>query len=192
MMKNVTNDSASGIREIIGNGNCLFRAVSFHLYDTQAEHTRLRAEVVKWIRRNWKEHKYHISNEQMGNQKTYRYTMRQDQTYRTSVEMLALSEVYKMNVNIYVVNKRPRYGKFTQQTSPTRILVMSFFLISSDILDILFSKVDDWFPTQIMGVYFFLFTFDLLLKALKVIQYLYVEFIYKPCDIILSIEPFYC
>lgn len=98
------------------------RSVSFHLHNTQKEHIRLRIEAVNWIRKNWVELRYHIFNfnEEMGDQRNYCYNIRQDKTYGTSTELVALSEVYKTNKIIHhVVAGRPILARRSTRTATT-------------------------------------------------------------------------
>lgn len=47
--------------------------------------------------------------------------MRQDKTYGTSVEMLALSEIYKINFNIFTQVEQQTNGRVSTYEKPTRI-----------------------------------------------------------------------
>ncbi|KAI5726927.1 hypothetical protein M8J76_011202 [Diaphorina citri] len=122
------------VREIRGDGNCLFRAVSLHLYKTQEEHMKLRLEAVAYIRRHWTELKDHIMLEdpedsdgeqtpkvRVMNQRSYCYKMKQNKTFGTSVEILAMSETHNLEFNIYAVANRPKHKTFTTENQPTVI-----------------------------------------------------------------------
>lgn len=90
-------------QSIKGDANCLFCAVSLCLHNTQDLHHQIREEAVKYIRRNWKELQNHLVtvDPELVIQRTYCYNMRKDKTSGSSVEMLAMSEIYKINFKIF-------------------------------------------------------------------------------------------
>lgn len=54
-------------------------------------------------------------------QRTYCYNMRKDKTYGSSVEMLAMSEIYKININIFTQVALEVNGKVSINENPTII-----------------------------------------------------------------------
>lgn len=122
------NDAAESssvfqIIPIIGDGNCLFRSISYFLHGTQEHHDKLRAEAVKYIRRNWNDLKHHlvITDPSLSDERSYCYHMKQDKTFGTSVEILALSRILKLNFNIYTETKRPTNDTIRTSNMPTKI-----------------------------------------------------------------------
>ncbi|EEB14010.1 conserved hypothetical protein [Pediculus humanus corporis] len=81
---------------IIGDGNCLFRAISLYLYGTQDHHMLLRYKAVAYLREHWKDVKNHlvIDRERLRDEDRYCREMETYGTYGTSVECFALSELY--------------------------------------------------------------------------------------------------
>lgn len=91
--------------ETIGDGSCLFRAVSLYLYGNQDHHEQLRQDSIKYIEENWSELKNHIllDNNKNPNKRNYCRQMRKTSTYGTSIEILALSEIYQINFHVYSI-----------------------------------------------------------------------------------------
>lgn len=89
---------------IIGDGNCLFRAVSLYMYGTQENHMTLRFKAVTYLREHWKDVKNHlvIDRERMRDEEMYCREMETYGTYGTSVECFALSEVLQRNMVIFL------------------------------------------------------------------------------------------
>lgn len=107
---------------IRGDGNCLFRAVSLFLHNTQDNYPLLREETVKYIRRNWETVKNHIVvnvDPDLVSQRAYCYNMRKDGTYGSSVEMLAMSEIYKIKFDIYTQVTNKTNGNVSTLETPT-------------------------------------------------------------------------
>lgn len=125
--QNSTNqniDQAFILHDITGDGNCLFRAISLYLYNTQENHLRPRADAVSYIRRNWNDIKNHLvitTDPKLMTQRNYCYNMRCNGTYGTSVEMLALSEIHQINFNIFTRVKKQKNRHVSTNEMPTVI-----------------------------------------------------------------------
>ncbi|KAK6630193.1 hypothetical protein RUM43_004953 [Polyplax serrata] len=89
---------------IVGDGNCLFRAVSLYLYGTQEYHMMLRYKAVNYLREHWRDVKNHlvIDRERLRDEDRYCTEMETYGTHGTSVECFALSEILQRNVVIYL------------------------------------------------------------------------------------------
>lgn len=111
------------IQSVTGDGNCLFRSVSLYKYGTQGNQRAVRLEAVNYIRRHWKELKDHLvlTDPSLRGERNYCYNMRQDKTYGTSVEILAMSELYELNFNVHTVDKKPENNQFSTDKIPTII-----------------------------------------------------------------------
>ena len=117
------NSKSFEIHEVVGDGNCLFRAVSLYLFGTEDEHMTVRHDAVSYVRRNWKDLHEHlvITDPNLKDQRSYCYYMRQEKTYGTSVEILALSEVHELNFNLYTERVRPLDKRYSTDMMPTII-----------------------------------------------------------------------
>ncbi len=91
--------------DVLSDGNCLFRAVSFFLYGHQDAHHVLRKETITYIRKNWLKVKDYIfvDNDSLKNVDSYCDYMSKSGVYGTSVEILALSEIKKIKFLIYAI-----------------------------------------------------------------------------------------
>ena len=111
------------IRRIVGDGNCLFRAISLYVHNTQERHIELRSDAVLYVRRHWNELKDHLLLRpgESSDQRSYVYRMRQAGTYGTSVEILAMSEILKQNFVIYAEDHKIGGDKYITNQTPTVI-----------------------------------------------------------------------
>lgn len=112
------------ILQIRGDGNCLFRAVSLYLHDTQEQHMKIRQEAVSYVRLNWNEVKDHLvtTDPLMRNARNYCYAMRQEKTQGTSIEILAMSDIYHLQFNIHTTARRQNNKAIYLQTTTNRSL----------------------------------------------------------------------
>ena len=87
----------------------MFRAVSLFLYGSQDKYHELRKRSVCHTFENWDEIHDFISLENFGNhvlkKEEYCLDMQKDKTFGTSIECMALSQTYKINFNIYFLDK---------------------------------------------------------------------------------------
>ncbi len=89
-------------KSIIADGNCLFRAASLFLYGYQDYHQDLRMNVVRYIRENWNDLKsFAVLDDHLSSAAEYCKNMSRSKTYGTSLESLALSEIYQITFHIY-------------------------------------------------------------------------------------------
>lgn len=87
--------------QILGDGNCLFRAVSTFLSKNQDTHQNLRIKAVEYIDKNWNELSLYVQNNSFHGKKDYCNKMLQSGCFGTSLECLALAETYKINFLVY-------------------------------------------------------------------------------------------
>lgn len=84
---------------IRGDGNCLFRSVSFSLYGTQERHREIRMRVVERIENNWSRYKdFIIGDTSYGlnvlDAQDYKKLMSRDGEYAGHVELHCISELF--------------------------------------------------------------------------------------------------
>lgn len=119
-----TSEKGTFVRaEIIGDGSCLFRAVSLYIYGHQNHHKQIREESLEYIDLNWSELQDYvlIEDDQMRNMENYKSYMAKTTTYGTSLEILALSETRKLNFHIYHKQRRTKADEIAFKTKPTLI-----------------------------------------------------------------------
>lgn len=104
------------IIRIQGDGNCLFRSVSKFMFNTQENHLKIREESVALILRNWNEFENFQNNSITKDQ--YGSAMLKLGTYGTHFECLAISEIYKINIYIYISKEKPKEKLFTSHEKP--------------------------------------------------------------------------
>lgn len=90
------------VQQMKGDGNLLV-LVNLFIYDTQEQYMKVRLEAVNYVQKNWKGVENHIktTDPQMRNKRTYCYAIRKDETFRTIVEIQAISGIHKIQVNVY-------------------------------------------------------------------------------------------
>ncbi|CAG9760953.1 unnamed protein product [Ceutorhynchus assimilis] len=100
------NPKTYTLSDIVGDGSCLFRAVSMYLYGHQKCHEQLKKIALGYIKENWSVLQDHalIENDRMRDIEIYYENMKKTSVYGTSLEILALSETLSINFHI---NTRP-------------------------------------------------------------------------------------
>lgn len=84
---------------IRGDGNCLFRSVSYCIFGTQERHREIRLRVVDRVVDNWHRYKDFIIGDRsyglhIHNASDYRSLMSRDGEYAGHVELHCVSELY--------------------------------------------------------------------------------------------------
>ncbi len=87
------------LKEIGGDGNCLFRSISDQLRGNEHDHFELRHEAIIHMRENAEFFKFYIEDDEDIND--YLDTMSRDGIWGGQLEMNALSQVFKFNVIIH-------------------------------------------------------------------------------------------
>ncbi|TFK97576.1 hypothetical protein BDV98DRAFT_259638 [Pterulicium gracile] len=82
----------------VGDGNCLFRALSDQLYGSDVFHVKLRKDVCDWIERH--EERYEPFVEDERGLETHLGCMRQNATYGGHMELSAFAHLTKRNVKV--------------------------------------------------------------------------------------------
>lgn len=83
---------------IRGDGNCLFRSISYCMYRTQEKHREVRLRCIEWVAQEWTRYKdFIIGDSSYGSVKTaneYKNMMSRDGEYAGHVELHSASEIY--------------------------------------------------------------------------------------------------
>eukprot|EP00466_Bigelowiella_natans_P012249 jgi/Bigna1/86001/estExt_fgenesh1_pg.C_70228 len=107
------------IRPMAGDGNCLFRSISYQIYGDAKHHSLLREKCMDYVEaeRNF------FSNYIDGDAKVYIQRMRRDGEWGDNVEIQALSEIYSRRVEIYAYSAEPMktYQRHLGGSNPIRI-----------------------------------------------------------------------
>ncbi|KAI1795438.1 cysteine proteinase [Ganoderma leucocontextum] len=82
----------------IGDGNCLFRAMSDQLYGTPAQHLKLRADICNWIEDHKERYGPFVEDERGLDH--HLSCMRQQATYGGHLELSAFAHMTKRNVKV--------------------------------------------------------------------------------------------
>lgn len=118
------------IINIVGDGACLFRAISFHLFGTQNYNFEVRKQIVEYVLIYWDNFSILSQDENGDNYKTkeeYKKEMLKKNTYGSICELAAAANIYKLvfevyrNNEIYVIvgedNNNVKKLKFTNNLS---------------------------------------------------------------------------
>lgn len=89
------------MESVLGDGNCLFRAISFAIYQNQDMHSKIRTDITNMIKNNKHKFKPFITGPQSID--THVSNMSKLGTWGTQVELIAASTLY--NIPIYVASK---------------------------------------------------------------------------------------
>ena len=104
---NTYNKFEGQIVSILGDGNCLFRAISYCLYNRKQKYfTTVRKDVVQYIVNNWDKFSPFITTTSNEDYKEY---MLKNGTYGTFIELHAAVEIYNMTIRVYMANSSDVY-----------------------------------------------------------------------------------
>ena len=82
------------VKPIIGDGNCLFRAIGFVLYGTEMAHEKVRELLVQFVSENRGSFRPYID----GDIETYLAKMKYTRVWGTAVELLAVTALLQIPV----------------------------------------------------------------------------------------------
>lgn len=89
---------------IIGDGACLFRALSFLMFNTQERSLKIRKRIVKYVAGNWDEFGYLSHNQEGDNHEcaeVYAKDMGRRDTYGGLCELMAAGRIYPYLFEVY-------------------------------------------------------------------------------------------
>ncbi|XP_031774011.1 uncharacterized protein LOC100867834 [Apis florea] len=90
------------VHNIYGDGNCMFRAISYILWRNEDEHRYLRSMVVQHIKENWHEYgPFVIAEWNISDRQTYDNYMSMVGTFASELECTVATKLYDMNLSIY-------------------------------------------------------------------------------------------
>ncbi|VVC43812.1 OTU domain [Cinara cedri] len=111
---------------IIGDGACLFRAMSFVLYDTQDKAQEVREKIVTYVMNHWEDYSI-MSHDSDGNNyrssADYFTDMLQFNTYGGLCELVAAGQLYLVFIEVYLNGEL--YEKFGSEGNPVKRLRFS-------------------------------------------------------------------
>ena len=87
---------------ILGDGNCLFRALSDQLFGTPSHHFQLRSEIVDYLELESEKFKVFVDEDDYkGGWKGYLNEMRQLGTYGSNIELSGFVQLYKRPIKVF-------------------------------------------------------------------------------------------
>lgn len=92
-------------KQIAGDGSCLFRAVSEHVYDTQSRHTAVRQACVAFMRGNRRVYEPFVDTDF----ELYASNMERDNVWGGHLEMHAMALIYRKDFLIFEKPGKPAY-----------------------------------------------------------------------------------
>lgn len=98
------------IISIIGDGNCLFRSLSYFIFNNQNEYKKLRYLIVKNVVQNWENYKHFIIgnnsfNSTIKSKKDYYTLMSKDKQYGSYTEIVSFCEIFPDYTIIIYIDK---------------------------------------------------------------------------------------
>lgn len=114
-MYKLKNNITYKLQKTKGDGNCLFRSISYALYDNEESHVKIRSDIVDHITEKWGEMKeimnfYRVSAVVENNEKPkepykdageYATEMKRNGEYGTDIEISQVPDIYNRRVNLY-------------------------------------------------------------------------------------------
>lgn len=92
-------------KQIAGDGSCLFRAVSEHVYDTQSRHKSVRQACVAFMRANRRMYEPFV----VGDFEVYASNMENENVWGGHLEMNAMAQIYRKDFLIFEKPSRQAY-----------------------------------------------------------------------------------
>ncbi|XP_076636321.1 uncharacterized protein LOC143349165 isoform X2 [Colletes latitarsis] len=123
------------VHNIYGDGNCMFRAISYILWRNEDEHRYLRSMVVRHIKENWYEYGAFVMAEwSIPERKTYCDYMSTVGTFASELECTVATKIYYMNLSIYreINDKHELKRVFHNLVSPSYETARLLFTGNSD------------------------------------------------------------
>eukprot|EP00954_Amorphochlora_amoebiformis_P022525 1353989-Amorphochlora_amoeboformis.AAC.1 len=107
------------IRDMAGDGNCLFRSISYQVYGDAKHHGIVREKCMDYVEIESQFFRNYVD----GDIKTYITRMRRDGEWGDNVEIQAMSELYSRRVEIYAYSSTPMktYQRHLGGMNPIRI-----------------------------------------------------------------------
>ncbi|GAA5814957.1 hypothetical protein MFLAVUS_008460 [Mucor flavus] len=105
-------------KNITGDGNCLFRALSDQYYGYDSNHKSIRQEVCQFLKDNEEEYKFFVEDDQSFEH--HIQCMSQNATYGGNMELAAFAKMKEVNIKvyqpgmIYVINGKEEQDDETQ------------------------------------------------------------------------------
>ncbi len=112
------------IENVIGDGNCLFRAISLFLYGHENCHGEIRKEVVKYTAEHWETLKsfIFIDDDNLKSKQNYLKYMSTDGVFGTSLELHVISLIRRLQIFIFNRKKvNPKLKKIIFEDKATII-----------------------------------------------------------------------
>lgn len=121
------------IIKMIGDGNCLFRAISYLIYNCQEKHLEVRMSIVKYICANWNKFKLLTVNAEQNvynDANEYYNSMSVPGIYGSISEVIGASIVFNINILVYnekklIIDTKSISKNPLESTSPTVSLKFS-------------------------------------------------------------------
>ena len=110
-------DSISQLRviPITGDGNCLFRSLSYGYYGSEEEHKSIRKEIVHYVTNNWEDFVEQLSATCVENRyisaEDYEKRMSKDGEYGTDFELAMFVNLYETKVILYMLTEDKKFVK---------------------------------------------------------------------------------
>ncbi|KAM0786060.1 hypothetical protein ACM66B_006871 [Microbotryomycetes sp. NB124-2] len=142
LLKAQLSNSGLYLANTLGDGNCLFRALSDQLTGNEASHSLIRHQVCEYLAQNAERYSPYVDSDAVpGGYQGHVASMRQLGTYGTDIELTAFSHLFKRSVKVfqpglvYVIQAEDSPTTSTKNTSPSTSPASSIASTSQETLD---------------------------------------------------------
>ena len=111
------------VRDVAGDGNCLFRALSDQLFDTANQHEQTRSDVVRFIEEHREDFEPFVEDDEPFDR--YVACMRRPGTWGGNLELQAASCCYHANIYVHQLGL-PRWDIINFAEPDVRVLQLSY------------------------------------------------------------------
>ncbi|XP_044577513.1 OVARIAN TUMOR DOMAIN-containing deubiquitinating enzyme 10-like [Cotesia glomerata] len=122
------------VHKIYGDGNCMFRAISLILWETEEEHRSLRTLVVHHIMDHWRDYApYVLAEWGISRPEDYLDYMKHEGVFASELECIVATKIYGLDLSIYRrVNEVDVKRVFYNRVDPSRGTARLLFTGRSD------------------------------------------------------------
>eukprot|EP01132_Coremiostelium_polycephalum_P003996 gene3996-4997_t len=113
------------IKDVAGDGNCLFRSIADQLENAPQNYQKYRQAIVTFIEQNKDIYSPFIDDEEFDSFEDYIREMRTDGEWGGNIEIQAASLIYTVNVTIHQLNQ-PQWQVINHFNGKTRMIHLSY------------------------------------------------------------------
>ena len=119
----LSNDiySKFDIYEVKRDGNCFYRCLSKHLFDTEERHFEIRENIVKYIKLNKSQYEHYIDGNFEKHVQNQSHTDGRTSSWGTEAEILAAANLFNIQIIVYSIHAGNKMEQMFKPESKTNL-----------------------------------------------------------------------